>query len=184
MILTIPAFATVAVAASPAPVPPPPPAEERPVSPPAPGSPATKLGDRDFPGGLSVVGGLANPEWAHIGIAYRNGVLGGGINLGTQALANSLGGVLRLFASDEPNSLFFEAGASAIRLIEFTPGQTPQDTFYVPYVGLGWQFQLSHAVFNVGAGLMQSPPRSAAPPLALVSASLLPHFLLEAGYAF
>lgn len=178
----------IVVAQAPQPVPPPPPAEERraqaPSVPPPPGVPAPSRGDWDFPGGLSVVGGIANPEWAHVGVAYRNGMVGGGLNLGTQALANSLSGVLRLFASDDPDSLFLEAGTAAVRLIDFTPGQTPQDTFYVPYVGLGWQFHLAPAIFNVGAGVMASPPRSAAPPLALVSSSLLPHFLLEAGYAF
>lgn len=175
------------LAQAPEPLPPSPPAEQRRIAPPAvPAPPALSVsrGDWDFPGGLSVVGGLANPEWAHVGVAYRYGVVGGGLNLGTQALANSLGGVLRLFASDDPNSFFLEAGAAAVRLIEFTPGQTPQDTFYVPFVGLGWQFQVSHALFNLGAGFLQSPPRTAAPPLAIVSSSLLPHFLLEAGYAF
>ncbi len=137
-----------------------------------------------FPGGLSVVSGLANPEWAHVGVAYRYAHLGGGLNLGTQALANNLGAVLRVFGSPLPGGPFVEAGATAVRLIELTPGQTPQDVFYMQYLGAGWQFQASHLLVNLGAGLLARPPRSAAAPLAIVSSSFLPHFLLEAGYVF
>lgn len=73
------------------PVPPPPPIEERRIAPPVVSAPP-KLprpegprSDWDFPEGFSLVAGLANPEWAHVGMAYRNKHLGGGVNFGTQA---------------------------------------------------------------------------------------------------
>lgn len=170
-------------AATPSVPPPPLPAEERMVT----SSPQGQQGSDPgaFPAGLSLVSGLGNPEWAHVGVAYRYMQIGTGFSLGSLGLANNLGATVRYFFSPEPGGPFAEAGATVVQLAETTPGTTPRDVFYQRHLGLGWQFiAFRHAVFNISAGLLDSPPRTALPPASVVSSSLLPHLLAEAGYAF
>jgi len=166
------------------PAPPPPPIEEKRAPAPPKLVAPTPPSQWTFPRGLSLVTGLGNPEWAHIGVAYRYEHLGGAFNVGTQGLAHNLGLTLRYFVSPDPGGLFVEAGATAVQLAEVTPGLTPRDIFFQRFLGLGWQFTFSHIVVNLGAGLHDPPDRSTAPPAAIVSSSLLPRFLGEVGYAF
>lgn len=157
--------------------PPPPPVEERRSPAPAPTEPPP-------PGGLSLVAGVGNPEWVHVGAAYRHGHLGGAVNVGTIGLAHNAGVTVRYFISSGPGGPFVAAGATAVQAAEITPGVTPRDWFFQRFLGAGWQFLAGRAVFNLGLGWHDPPPRTAAPPAAIVTSSLLPHFLAEAGYAF
>jgi hypothetical protein len=140
--------------------------------------------DASFPRGLSLVAGLGNPDWAHAGLAYRYGHFGGGLAVGSIGLAHNVGAVLRYFHSRSRGGPFLEVGATAVQLAEKTPGFTPRDVFFQRYLGAGWQVEWSHVVANAGLGLQDGPPRSAAPPAAIVSSGLLPRLLLEVGYAF
>ncbi len=164
--------------------PPPPPIEERKVPAPPSLAPPDVPDEWAFPRGLSLVAGLSNPEWAHVGLAYRHEHLGAGMSLGSIGLAHNVGAVLRFFHSGDPGGAFIDLGATAVQLAEATPGFTPRDVFYQRYLGAGWQFEWSHVLLNLGAGLHDAPPRSAAPPAPVISSGLLPHLILEAGYAF
>ncbi|MBM3268669.1 MAG: hypothetical protein FJZ01_13570 [Candidatus Sericytochromatia bacterium] len=164
--------------------PPPPPIEERRVPPPPTVAPPAVPDDWAFPRGLSVVAGLNNPEWAHVGVGYRYRQFGGGLSLGSIGLAHNVGAVVRFFHSRAPGGPFLEAGATAVQLAETTPGLTPRDIFFQRFLGAGWQFEWSHVLINVGAGLHDAPARSTAPPAPIISSGLMPRLNLEVGYAF
>jgi hypothetical protein len=163
--------------------PPPPPIEERRIPLP-PQLPPARLGPWQFPGGLSLVAGIGNPEWAHLGLAYRHGHVGGGLSVGSIGLAHNVGAVLRLFATRTPGGPFVEAGATMVQLAETTAGLTPRDLFFQRFYALGWQFTFPAVVVNLSAGIHDPPPRSAAPPGPIITSGLYPRVLAEVGYGF
>ncbi|MBM3274907.1 MAG: hypothetical protein FJZ00_07125 [Candidatus Sericytochromatia bacterium] len=172
------------LAADAPPAPPPPPIEEKKIPPPPAPKPPAPPDEWAFPRGLALVAGIGNPEWIHAGINYRYAHLGGTLTVGTLGQANNLGLGARWFFSPRPGGPYVELGATAVQLAKLSADTPTDDIFYQKYVGVGWQVQSGGFLANLGAGLHETPPRSAAAPASVVTSGAFPHFLLEAGYGF
>lgn len=149
------------------------------------------LPEEDAPHILPVTGarlfaGLGNPEFAHLGLAYRSGNVEGAVSLGSLGTANRVDLRARGYLLPHVGAIFAEAGYGFLQLAKLSD-QTPAETFQQPYFGVGWQFfeRPSPWVFDVSLGLAPGGPETLAAAPGIINGSrLLPRFALEVGYAF
>lgn len=133
---------------------------------------------------LALVGGLASPEWVHLGALGRLGPLGASLALGTVGLGIGLTATGRWYLPAPVAGGFFEAGASVVRLAPVSD-QTPGDLFPLGFVGLGWQWRVGRWLLDAAIG---PPPTSLGGPAFLPTVALnaldLPRMKVDVGYVF
>ncbi|MEB3298722.1 MAG: hypothetical protein VKO21_04480 [Candidatus Sericytochromatia bacterium] len=136
--------------------------------------------------GWRVFTGLGNPEFAHIGAAWRQGNLEGALSLGTLGIARRVDLKGRAYLLPHVGALFAEAGYGFMQL-EKVSEQTPGEWFQQPFAGVGWQFFERPGPWVVDVVLGMAPggmDALAGAPGLLNGTRLLPRFAVEVGYAF
>lgn len=133
---------------------------------------------------MAVVAGLANPDWAHVGLTGRQGRLGYALTLGTLSLAMDVTASGRYFFQDETGGPFLELGLNGMRYMSLS-NETPVDWQPLLVLGLGYQFILGPCPVTLGLGWMPVPLMgSAYQPLIVTNASALPRVLVQTGFQF